>query len=358
MTTAQPDPIAASLLARLPDSPDAYVQKFDFVRYAALVIQLDASGYRAASFLDDRVLRPPTPRGAWFPIPVIVRKSQDVATARPLRFIFHTGHVGSTLVSRLLDETGAVLSLREPFTLRQLAEEYDSIGELSALVSPEQHDALLACCLRLWSRGYDTTRCAVVKATSMTGRLAPAIFAKNADLRGIYLNLRAEPYLATLLAGQNSHTDLRGLAVERFKRLQSLGAGFLAPLYALSLGELAAMSWLAETCSQHAAIGQLGARMLAVDFEDLLGDVPAAVRRIVAHFGLTADERFFSEIARSPAMTTYSKAPEHAYSPELRGRVLADSRARNASEIRKGLAWLETTAKGSPRIAEILSRAG
>ena len=44
---------------------------------------------------------------------------------RAVHFIFHTGHVGSTLVSRLLDETGDVLSLREPLPLRTLADAMD-----------------------------------------------------------------------------------------------------------------------------------------------------------------------------------------------------------------------------------------
>ena len=357
MTSEKPDTISASQLARLAETPDAYVQKLDLFRNAALIIHLDAGRYRAASFLDDRVLSG-TARGGWFAIPDIVRKSQESAIARPLRFIFHTGHVGSTLVSRLLDETGAVLSLREPFTLRQLATAHDTLGDVSSLISPAHFDALLACFLRLWSRGYASTRLSVVKATSTAGRLAPTIFASRPDLRAIYLNLQAEAYLATLLAGENSYSDLRGHAVERIKRLQSVGATDLAPIYKLSQGELAAMSWLAETCSQHLAIEQLGGRVLAVDFEHLLGDVPGTLQRVAEHFGVATDGAFLSTIARSPALSHYSKAPEHAYSPELRGRILADSRGRNGLEIRKGLAWLEHTAKGNQRIGEIFARAG
>ena len=43
----------------------------------------------------------------------------------PIHFIFHSGHVGSTLLSRLLEEVPSQLGLREPLPLRSLAELHD-----------------------------------------------------------------------------------------------------------------------------------------------------------------------------------------------------------------------------------------
>ena len=145
---------------------------------------------------------------------------------RPLHFIFHTGHVGSTLVSRLLDETGQVLSLREPLPLRTLAEAHDVLHAPESLLGPQQFDGLLDTLLRLWRRGYAATRAVVIKATSSAARLAPVLLERSAASRAIYLNLRAEPALATLLAGANSLIDLRGHGAERLKRLTGvIGAG-------------------------------------------------------------------------------------------------------------------------------------
>src|SRR5438105_4764143 len=110
MSLERPNSIADDLLTRLPGSPDAYPQKIDLVPEAVLLVQFDAGAYRAASFLDDRILSPAT-KGAWLPVARAAEASRLVTSARPLHFIFHTGHVGSTLVSRLLDETDAVLSL-------------------------------------------------------------------------------------------------------------------------------------------------------------------------------------------------------------------------------------------------------
>src|SRR5437867_1714905 len=105
MKAGLPQPTAEDLLRRLSGSPDAYPQKIDFNSWMVLLLQLDAGAYRSASFLDDRVLWPAT-KGAWLPVGAAVEASRMVTNSRPLHFIFHTGHVGSTLVSRLLDETG------------------------------------------------------------------------------------------------------------------------------------------------------------------------------------------------------------------------------------------------------------
>ncbi|MEO8304253.1 MAG: hypothetical protein ABI724_09035 [Betaproteobacteria bacterium] len=348
--------IADALLARLAGTPDAYPQKIDLVGRTVLLVEFDAGQYRAASFLDDRVLKPET-RGAWLPVGPIIEASRRVTGARPLHFIFHTGHVGSTLLSRLLDETGAVLSLREPLPLRTLAEAFDALGRPDSLLSDQEFEEALAMFVRLWRRGYDGTHSVVVKATSSAGRLAAPILAASDASRAVYLNLAAEPYLATLLAGQNSPIDLRGHGAERFRRLQARFAATLAPLHGLSIGELAAMSWLAESLTQRSAIREFAGRVIPLDFDAFLADVAGGMRRVVAHFGLPANERFLSDVGRNPALALYSKAPEFTYTPAVRAEVLADSRRNNREEIRKGLQWLERQARLDETVAEVVNGA-
>jgi hypothetical protein len=133
---------------------------------------------------------------------VVEAAGQLVDGMRPLHCIFHTGHVGSTLVSRLLDETGQVLSLREPLPLRTLAEAHDVLHAPESLLGPQPFDRWLETRLRLWGRGYAATRAVVVKATSSAARLAPVLLERSAGSRAIYLSLRAEPALATRSRGQ------------------------------------------------------------------------------------------------------------------------------------------------------------
>ena len=78
----------------------------------------------------------------------------------------------------------------------------------------------------------------------------PKLLAQSPASRAVYLNLAAEPYLATLLGGANSATDLRGHGPGRMRRLLAGRELPVAPLYALSTGELAALGWLVESLSQ------------------------------------------------------------------------------------------------------------
>jgi len=349
MPSTPSTPIADELLARLAGSADIYPQKLELARELVLILELDAASYRAASFLDDRILSPRT-RGAWLGFGKVAAAARRVEDPRPVHFIFHTGHVGSTLVSRLLDDTGIVLPLREPLPLRSLAEAHDA--------GDTRFDLALSTFMRLWGRGYKATHSCVVKATSTAARIATAILERQTASRAIYLNLRAEAYLATLLAGENSPIDLRGHGPGRIRRLQSRCGQPLAPLDELSVGELAAVGWLTESWTQLEAVGRGAGRVLAVDFDRFLGAIGETMGRIAGHFGLPVDSQYFAQVERSPALTRYSKAPEHPYTPQFRAEVLADSRRRNQAEIRRGIAWLENLANADPAVAAIVNEAG
>ncbi len=345
---------ATDLAALLPSSPDAYPQAIDLIRRLVLVIRMDAQSYRGASFLDDRILSPGI-QGAWLAEAAVADAASRIAARRPLHFIFHSGHVGSTLVSRLLDETGAVLALREPLPLRTLSEAVEALDRPESLLSRQQFEGLLDLLLALWSRGYDSTRAVVVKATSSAGHLAPAILDRAPAARAIYLNLRAEPYLATLLGGANSAIDLRGHGPGRMRRLLAGRSLAVAPLHALSMGELAALGWLAESLALAAARSAGGERVLALDFEAFLADVQGAMTRVIAHFGLPDDPAFLAAVGQSAVLRQYSKAPELPYPPGERGERLASARHEKRAEIARGIAWLERLANADAGIAAVVT---
>jgi len=354
MQAASPDALSAELLAQVPRSPDTLPHKLDLAREMVLLVELTASGYRSASFLDDRFLTPAT-RGAWVPLAATEAASRTLGATQPVHFIFHTGHVGSTLVSRLLDDTGIVLPIREPLPLRTLADAHDALGSPDSLLSEEQFSRALGTLMRLWGRGYQATRCTVLKATSSASRLASCILSGEGQVRAVYLNLGAEPYLAALLAGKNSAADLRGHGPERMRRLQARTDSPLPALHSLTPGELAAMSWLAETCTQHDALRLFSDRVLAVDFDRFLSDIEESMRRILAHLGLRTDAGYLASVRHSPALARYSKAPEYPYSPQLRAEVLGESRRYNRDEIRKGLDWIAQRAQADGAFAAILT---
>ncbi|HWA92571.1 MAG TPA: hypothetical protein VG889_21245 [Rhizomicrobium sp.] len=317
----------------LGDSAALYPFALDPARDAMLLVPMAKTDYRAASFLDERLGK----RGAWTPLPRVAEALSGARDVRPLHFIFHAGHVGSTLLSRLLDETGAVLSLREPLPLRQLADGHDQGLDL---------DATFETMLRLWERGFESTQAVVLKATSAAVRIAPKLLAMRPNARAVMLNVSAETYLATMLAGENSAKDLNAHGPERLHRLSArLGAPAPRPT---NLGQLAAMSWLAEALTQAELARAFGARVLAVDFDSLLVALPETLRTVLDHFALPE-----AEIA-GDALARYSKAPEHAYGPELRARRLDEARRLYPREISAAIGWLQTLGAQYRSVAALL----
>lgn len=351
---------AERLLARLPESPDVLLHQVDPVRGAVFLLDFDRARYRAASFLDDRLLAPPAPapaptHGAWVPAGDVSAALRGATAPRPLHFIFHAGHVGSTLLSRLLDEIEGVLGLREPVALRTYAEAADTRGRADALLAPAQLDGLLGTLLAAWQRGYADTQAVVLKATSSASRVGAPLLSALPAARVITLNLDAEPYLATLLAGANAPLDLRGHGPERMRRLLGLTQAIDRPLFALSLGEQAALAWLVETATLQAVQAAAPSRVLAVGFGQLLGDLPGTLAQVLAHLGL--DPAQAGRLATSPVLTQYAKSPEHAYSPALRAQLLDAARRDHGEEIRRGLAWIARLAQADAKVAAVVAAA-
>ncbi|MGE0597430.1 MAG: hypothetical protein AB7P07_13785 [Hyphomonadaceae bacterium] len=334
----------SALLPQLAASPALHIQKIEPIQQIAQVLVLDEAAYRRESFLDDRILRPDS-FAVWSPLRQLLSRAPRSGDAP--HFIFHQGHTGSTLISRLLDAMGA-FGVREPAPLTSLAELYDNLDAPHSLYGREEFEALAAALMHFWARRFDAYSTPVVKATSHAGRVGAALLQIAPQARAITLYLKPEPYLAVLLAGANTPVDLRAFAQERMRRVQALGVQS-APLYRLSLGETAALAWLAERSAHAGMRAAAGARVLDVDFDGFLAAPEPQLAAIASHFGL--DGARAPDALAGPAMRSYSKAPEHAYSAAVRAEAMQAARVQHGEEIKRGLAWLETAAQSSAKAA-------
>lgn len=316
-------------------TPQAYPQNLDLAQKRVLMIRMAEEDYRAASFLDDRMLTA-MHKGAWVALDPVLANARRIMPL-PLHFIFHTGHVGSTLLSRLLGEVDGVLSLREPLPLRILADAFD------APAADDLREPLLEAFLNLWGRGYAHTRAVVLKATSNTARLGARMMQARPHARAVYLSLPRERAIEALLSSQYAQTDLEVFAAERLTRLHTmLGNTGAAP--PRTVGEIAAMSWAAERLTQRALNEEFGSRILNIDFEYFLGDMRASLARAAAHFELETTPDTLDALMSGPILSQYSKSPLKPYSVDTRARILAQTRATQAGEIARALAWLEKLA--------------
>jgi hypothetical protein len=323
-----PDAIArdATWLAQALDPAEGMVR----------LVAMDRESYRAASFLDERLLQ--TPVDAQIVPWTVVEAAIAGELRSDARWIFHIGHVGSTLVSRLLGELDNVLAVREPRLLRDLALTPAEIRRRYVVPVP-----------KLMSRTFAEAEIACVKATSFTSEIAPELVPSGE--RALFMFATPLNYVASILAGENSVKELRILAGKRAQRLN--GRGIYLP--AQNDAGLAAAAWAAEMTALEAAAEAMSDRKIAwADFDAMLGDMEARLQRIAAFLGFDGNVR---AIASSPLMGRYSKAPDYEYSPALRRDLIAETAAQHARDIEGALAMLDAAAEKSPLLARAMTRA-
>jgi len=303
------------------------------------LIAMDRESYRAASFLDDRMLQQPVDAQvmSWTGI----REAITDELRSDARWIFHIGHVGSTLLSRLLGEHGGVLAIREPRLLRDIA-----------LAPPAVREAYVSSVPQLMSRTFADKELACVKATSWVSEVAPELVPPGE--RALFMFAKPRNYIATILAGDNSMKEQRMLAATRAQRLarrvSTLGT-------AHNDAELAAIAWACEMTSLENAADAMADRKIAwLDFDQMLVDVPEALQLTASHFGFRMDEPQLQALARGPLMSRYSKALEYDYSPTLRRELIEESERLHGGYIESALAILRSAAEKSPLLARAVAR--
>jgi hypothetical protein len=314
-------------------------QALDPAQGVARLIAMNRDSYRAASFLDDRLLQLPVDAQT-VPWPEIEQAmSGDLRT--DARWIFHIGHVGSTLVSRLLGELDNVLAVREPRLLRDLA------------LSPgEVRRSYIGPVPKLMSRTFAAGEVACVKATSFASEITAELV--PAGGRALFMCATPENYIPTILAGENNLKELRTLANSRASRLASRNISLPA---ARNDAERAAAAWACEmTALEASAEAMTDSAPAWIDFDQALDRLPDELARISAHFGFEPFSGEPATLAIGSLLGRYSKAPEFDYSPALRRELIEDSTLRHRGEIRGALATLDRAAQESPLLARALSR--
>jgi hypothetical protein len=324
-------------------SPEFFPHALDVHRDSVTFIRLSRADYDRASFLDARVLTPHTVSQTmdWRHVAASI---EAAALGERCDFIFHIGHVGSTLLSRLIGAHPGAFGVREPMILRTCAQLSSEPGGRPRTWSDADVDARLSGCLKLLSRTFDAQQRTVVKATSFVSELAADLLARGSAPKAVLMYVSPESYLATILGGPNSRQEAKMLAPSRLRRLHRRIGRDAWQLESLSEGEISALGWACEMAALAQAARAAGTRALRVDFDHFLARPAALLSAALRHFDIDATSGEVDALIAGPHMRRYSKAPEHAYDAALRLAVLNEARATHRAEIGRGLAWLERAA--------------
>ncbi|MEP3227517.1 MAG: hypothetical protein ABJO01_16195 [Parasphingorhabdus sp.] len=322
----------------------------DLPKDQVLLSYLSEEDYRKASFLDQRIVNPQLRRQL---VPWTVLSQITLPENNNPQYIFHIGHVGSTLISRLLGEIGSVLALREPQLLRNLCEISLLQKQPECPWSPETFQQRMAQSVQWLSRGFRKDQRVMIKASSFVSELAPLLL--DHPTQALFLYAPLDRYIPTILAGEASVQETQMMAGARLKRLTTHLGQPPAHLWELSLAQRVAMSWLCELVTLHQAQqSNHAAQILWMDFEAFLNNPTIQLSQLASHFGHELSDQMANALVTGSIMSSYSKAPEHDYSPNLRQELLAEANRNYVNDIRAAIAWVEQTAEKFPPVAEAL----
>ncbi len=330
-------------------SPDLYPLVLDLPGDRIGAVRLDEAAYRAASFLDERLLAGVGPP-VWIPWDEV--EAAATLLTGSADFIFHIGHVGSTLLSRLLGNSARVFSVREPAVLRALATLETQLGGSESPWTREMFERRLDELMRLWARVYRRPQRSLVKATSHVGEMASLLMRRSPSARAILMFVSPQVYIASILGGPATRAEAPAAAGPRLARLRRrLGDGF-GEVADFSEGELAAMSWACELLGLARAARDFGDRVLWLDFEAFLADPAAGLTAALTHLHGAARGHEVAAMLAGPDLRHYSKAPEYPYDAALRRRIVAQAGAEHGREIERGLNWLNAAGADHVAIAD------
>jgi hypothetical protein len=288
----------------------------------AWVLHFEREDYARASFLDQRALRHREISGWTVSGTELSAALQPAASLARLHWLFHIGHCGSTLASRLLDLVPGTLGLREPLPLLTLAH-----GRRQPLAGP-----WLSATRHLLARGFTETRAVVVKPTSVVTTLADQLLPDTGQACLLWVDLQT--WLATMLRDADL---VQGTLATEDLRL----AGIDTSEQASGPGVRLARLWLAEQLrwSRLKQRSEFAPRLLDLDFAGLLKDPAAGTRTLAGHFGLVAPEDLDARIAASGVLDRYAKDASQPFDARTRRHELLQASERHAADITEGLAW-------------------
>lgn len=330
-----PDPRIQGLF----DSPEMLLRDISLEQKAARFLPMTELGYRASAGLDKRAV---TQGLEGFALPVddvlglMHRAEQPV---RPTDFLFHVGHCGSTLLSRLLGELPGHFVLRDPMPLTRVSQAVQQIEQDEAF-DAETVDKMLAICVGLLGRTYAPEERALVKPAFLAFPTYRNLFRAHPDNRAVLLDLDLETFLASVLRPKLMDTH-RGFVDELYRTPWRNAFGEELDVAAMGPGEIAAVMWLMHQLSLQAVVDEAAAqdgaeRVLRLRFEDYLADPAGTITRISAALGFEQDPQLVAELVASPLTERHAKDTEQAYSAAMREEALSSARETYADDIRAG----------------------
>lgn len=334
-------------------TPDLLPWQLDLSGSRLLLALLDEDAYRSAAFLDQRLNLDGRLQAIWAPLKQVSDDARASGRMQvPAGFLFHIGHCGSTLLTRLLGEDPRLLPLREPLSLRMLAESERLAGTSGATLDRPAWEALRELLLLLLTRSYREDQRALIKPSSNCNNLMEPVLASHPGHKAVFLYLNLRSYLANVLRPQ-SRNALYVFANDRSFDLRRFMPGIPVSLDGLAPARLGALNWTASMAQllQVRDDPRFSGRVRPVGFEDFLRDPAASLVELSTFLGMPMESAQAQRVLAGGHMQRYAKDLRFPYTPELREEDLRHSLQVHAQDIDDAQAWLTGMLERTPGLA-------
>ena len=293
----------------LRDSPDHYLHSFD--GDDAVFVPMDRAAYHRSIFLDGRIS---AAGGGSMRVPV----SSLSGHLRPISWIFHIAHCGSTLLARALDRPDRNLVVREPAALRQVgvAPDVDKLNVVLAMLG----------------KRYDPNAPTVVKANVPVNFILPQIIASDMEAQAIFLHCRLHDYLLAVLRSDGHRQWVRQVTDQFSPQLGDVAG--------LSDAQRAAALWLGQMRAFTAAM-EIMPNARSLDAEWFFNDPRPVLAAVAGHLQVMISAAEIDQIVAGPLFSTSAKNPGLAFDNTQRLARRADLEAAIGDELAQAERWVE-----------------
>ena len=313
--------------------------RLDAASNSVVFVQADRDAHRAATFLDDQLLRQSNDKRQ-----LGLSEITPALAALPdseCHFIFHSAFCCSTLLARALDLPGKSMGLKEPLVLNDLVQV--AMAEGTATATRSQLEPILALLARPFAAGEKV----IVKPSNVANPLIEPILEVRPATRALFLSSELPDFLRSVakkgLWGRIwARKTLAGL-----NRLPQLQSGFSdAERWEHSDLQVAALVWLDHRAQFSRLLSRLPPdRAVSLDSADLLDDPARALGAVGDFFGLGLSPDQVAAIANGPVFASNAKRQDEEFDAGRRRDEHAAIGGVLAEEIEMVAKWARSVAE-------------
>ena len=279
-------------------------------------------------------------------------KELKISTKKDLIHIFHISHVGSTLVSRLLESLDETKVLREPNILRDLTQEFSKVIRFSSEYKKFELDSLLSGILKSFLFGKESK--VVIKHTSSNLSLPLGHnHMENIEQKEILLYTGLQNFLLHSVTSIGLKGDAEGSAQNRLNQLNKICFSNFFKLDDLQYLEMVSLIWMVEF-SKLLARKASNENALLINFDD---DFQENKKEETAKKILKLIYGNFNSLEKTMhSKNWYINAKNgKEYSFKTRQDNIKKNKLSNIEEIERTLGWVEGICKEEPYLLPLLN---